>query len=302
MAGPARRQPIPGRAARQLLTEIGSRADDVRRLERGAGEVLLRSIVDATVTLFQAHAASIALFDPATERLVFRVAAGAQGQGVVGMSILPDQGLAGYVFSTGQALALSDVASDPRFGRSFAESTAYIPRSIVAVPLVDEDRTIGVLEVLDKLDSSAFSLRDVELAGVFARQAAIAISASRVERDTATLLTRVLRELVADDTDQAEPAAARDAAIAELVGAATAALHEDDDGGLWRLVELLAQIRRADPGQIDLLVDLMTVIASHSERTIRRRRSSARPVSGGRPTARSNPTRETASDPIVDDD
>jgi signal transduction protein with GAF and PtsI domain len=304
MAGSARRRPIPGRAARQLLTEIGSRADDVRRLERGAGEVLLRSIVDATVTLFQAHAASIALFDPATERLVFRVAAGAQGQGVVGMSILPDQGLAGYVFSTGQALALSDVASDPRFGRSFAESTAYVPRSIVAVPLVDEDRTIGVLEVLDKLDSSAFSLRDVELAGVFARQAAIAISASRVERDTATLLTRVLRELAADGTDQAEPAvgAARDAAIAELVDAATAALREDDEGGLWRLVELLAQIRRADPGQIDLLVDLMTVIASHSERTIRRRRPAVRPASGGRPAARSNPTRETASDPIIDED
>jgi len=185
MAGPARRRPIPGPAARRLLTEIGGRVDDVRRLERGAGEVLLRSIVDATVTLFQAHAASIALFDPPNGRLVFRVAAGEQGQGVVGVSILPDQGLAGYVFSTGQALALSDVASDPRFGRSVAESTAYVPRSIVAVPLVDEDRTIGVLEVLDKRDSSAFSLRDVELAGVFARQAAIAISASRVERDTA---------------------------------------------------------------------------------------------------------------------
>jgi len=287
-----------------MLTEIGGRVDDVRRLERGAGEVLLRSIVDATVTLFQAHAASIALFDPATGRLVFRVAAGEQGQGVVGLSILPDQGLAGYVFSTGQALALSDVASDPRFGRSVAESTAYIPRSIVAVPLVDEDRTIGVLEVLDKRDSSAFSLRDVELAGVFARQAAIAISASRVERDTATLLTRVLRELAADGTDATDGAggAADDAAIDELVGVATAALQEDDQSGLWRLVELLAQIRRADPAQLELLVDLMTVIANHSERKVRRRRSTARPGSGGRPTGRSNPTREGASEPILDDD
>ena len=69
-----------------------------------------------------------------------------------------------------------------RFGRAFAERTGYVPTSIVAVPLTDEQGTIGVLQVLDKRDSNAFTLRDVELASVFARQAAIAISASRVER------------------------------------------------------------------------------------------------------------------------
>ena len=119
--------------------------------------------------LFQAHAASIALFDPPTNRLVFRVAAGEQGSGVLGLSIPTDQGLAGYVFSTGQAIAISDVATDARFGRAFAERTGYVPTSIVAVPLVDGEGTIGVLQVLDKRDSNAFSLRDVELASVFAR-------------------------------------------------------------------------------------------------------------------------------------
>ena len=126
------------------------------------------------------------------DRLVFRVAAGEQGQGVVGLSVPPSQGLVGYVYTTGQALALSDVERDARFGRAFAGQTGYVPRSIVAVPLVDEHGTIGVLEVLDKRDEVAFSLRDIELASVFARQAAIAISASRVERDVASLLATVL--------------------------------------------------------------------------------------------------------------
>ena len=126
------------------------------------------------------------------------MAAGEQGSGVIGLSIPTDQGLAGYVYSTGQALALSDVERDRRFGRAVAEKTAYIPTSIVAVPLVDGEGTIGVLEVLDKRDSGAFSLRDVELASVFARQAAIAISASRVERDTASLLAEVARRAAGD--------------------------------------------------------------------------------------------------------
>ena len=156
---------------------------------------MLRSVVEATVALFEAEAASIALYDAATDRLVFEVAAGEQGQGVIGVSIATDQGIAGYVFTTGQALALSDVASDPRFGKAVAAQTDYMPRSLVAVPLVDEHGTIGVLEVLDKHSQAAFSLRDIELAGVFARQAAVAISASRVERDVASLLRATLADL-----------------------------------------------------------------------------------------------------------
>jgi GAF domain-containing protein len=235
----------------------------------------LRSIVEATVTLFQANAASIALYDPAADRLVFRVAAGEQGAGVLGLSIPTDQGLAGYVFSTGQAIAISDVKSDARFGRAFAERTGYVPTSIVAVPLVDEQGTIGVLQVLDKRDSNAFSLRDVELASVFARQAAIAITASRVERDTGLLLVDVARQR-ADRSLTDEEAGA-------MVAAATAELAAGDSSGLWGLVDAIGRLRRADPAQTALVTDLVGVLADHAERATRTRRR-ARPgrTTGGR--------------------
>ncbi len=186
--------PPLGPAALDLLRAIALRGEVARRLETGSARAVLQSVVEATVALFEAEAASIALYDPAGDRLVFEVAAGEQGQGVIGVAIRPDQGIAGYVYTSGQALALSDVASDPRFGRSVAEKTAYVPRSIVAVPLVDDHGTIGVLEVLDKRSQAAFSLRDIELAGVFARQAAVAIRASRVERDIGSLLRATLHD------------------------------------------------------------------------------------------------------------
>src|SRR5512144_1100657 len=125
---PADRSPRLDRRALAALRAVALRAETARRLELGSGEAVLRSVVEAAVALFQSEAASIALYDPATDRLVFRVAAGAQGQGVIGLSIRPDQGLVGYVFTSGQALALSDVQRDPRFGRSFAEQTQYVPR------------------------------------------------------------------------------------------------------------------------------------------------------------------------------
>jgi putative methionine-R-sulfoxide reductase with GAF domain len=249
-------------AAREALAAIARRAEIARRLELGGSEAVLRSIVEAAVLLFEAEAASLALFDAARRVLVFRVAAGAQGQGVVGLEIPPDRGLVGYVFSTGQALAISDVAHDPRFGRAFAEQTQYVPRSIVAVPLVDERGTIGVLEVLDKRTEATFSIRDVELAGVFARQASVAIRASRVERDVAILLTTVLRSLAGDDDPgQGVPTDGIDA----LVAAAVADVGGPDDP-LWPLVEQVAALRRAAPEQLELVAALLGVLVRQAER------------------------------------
>lgn len=262
----AERRSVPFSAqALELLQAIALRGESARRLEAGGARAVLRSVVEATVALFEAEAASIALYDRATDRLVFEVAAGEQGQGVIGVTIKPDQGIAGYVFTTGQALALSDVANDPRFGRTVAESTAYVPRSLVAVPLVDEHGTIGVLEVLDKRSEAAFSLHDIELAGVFARQAAVAISASRVERDLASLLRATLLNL-------APPGTTLTAAVDEIVAVATAGLDREDDSRLWGLVEQVARIRRADPAALELVTDLLEALARQAEREVRSRR------------------------------
>ena len=270
-AGPRRRARAFGRDARAALAAIGRRAEVARRLELGSAEAVLRSVVEAAVALFEAEAASIALYEPARNLLVFRVAAGAQGKGVVGLEIAPDRGLVGYVFSSGQALAIADVATDPRFGRSFAEQTQFVPRGIVAVPLLDERGTLGVLEVLDKRSQASFSLRDIELAGVFARQATVAIRASRVERDTATLLRSVIGALVGGE--------ASDAGIEALVRAAMADVGDPDDP-LWPLVEKVAALRRADPDQRELLGSLLDVLLRQAGRGGGRRTGRLRPPGG----------------------
>ncbi|MFL5727206.1 MAG: GAF domain-containing protein [Chloroflexota bacterium] len=244
-------------AALEAVREIALRIEAGRRLAPPTTTLLLRSIVNATVALFDAEASSIALYDPASGQLVFEVAAGSQGEGVVGVAIASDQGIAGYVFTTGQPLALSDVASDARFGRQAAEQTGYVPRSVVAVPLLDEEGSIGVLEVLDKRSDGAFDLRDIELASVFARQAAVAIRASRLERDSAALLSGALGAIAAD------PAIDVDAVVADAV----ATLSREDDGALWALADEIARIRAADPRELDLVRELLGVLVRRSERS-----------------------------------
>jgi GAF domain-containing protein len=248
--------PEPDRAALEAIRAIALRLEAGRRLSPPATTLLLRSIVDATVALFDAEASSIALYDPATQHLVFHVAAGSEGEGVVGLSIPPDQGIAGYVFTTGQPLALSDVARDSRFGRAAAEQTGYVPRSVVAVPLLDDEGSIGVLEVLDKRSEAAFDLRDIELASVFARQATVAIRATRLERDAAALLSSALNAIAADE------AASVEAVVSDAVGS----LAREEDGTLWSLADEIARIREADPVELDLVRELLGVLVRRAER------------------------------------
>ena len=245
-------------AALQILQAAARRVAAARRLQGDVETALLQSVVDAAAALFDAEAASIALFEPDPDRLEFRVAAGQQGAGVIGLAVPPSRGIVGYVFSTGQPIALSDVLSDPRFDRATAQRTGYVPRAIAAVPLVDGTTPVGVLQVLDKRSSPTFSLRDMDLLAAFARQAAAAIQATKVQRDSARLLRAVLRQVGdADLTDDQ---------LDSLVGAAAAGLDADDDSPFWRLVDQVGRLRGMSDRELSLVSDILEVVSRHSRR------------------------------------
>jgi GAF domain-containing protein len=240
------------------LEAVAARAAAASQLEPGGGEAVLQSVVDAAVVVFGAQATSIALHEPDTDRLVIRVAAGPQGRAAVGLAFGASTGIAGYVFSTGQPLAVTDVGADPRFDRATAETTGYVPHAILAVPVLDESGSIGVLEVLDGGSEGSNQLRDLDLASVFARQATIAIRAGRVERDTASLLRSALSSL----GGPAEPAADLDAAVAALAGQ----LDDEAGGRLWTLADAVARARRASPEQVGLVIEILEALARRSAR------------------------------------
>src|SRR5262249_14470834 len=196
---------------RRLLAAIEAAS---RALLPSSNLELLQSIVDTAARLFGAAAASISLVTEEQDALVFKVAAGAGRDDVVGRRIPVDHGLAGYVAMTGQPIAVSNVQQDPRFKQDFAKSTGYVPRAILATPLMVGGQVIGVMEVLDKLSAPAFGLQDMELLGVFAYQAALAIQQSQRYEQIGATVVESLQQLV-DDSLEGRPAALR----AALTGA-----------------------------------------------------------------------------------
>ncbi len=137
---------------------------------------LLRSIVEVARAIFGAKASSVFLFDAEADELVFAAVAGDEEQHLVGRRMPSSTGIAGWVLSSRTPLVLDDVQKDPRHARDVAESTGYVPKGMMAVPLLDEEEVLGVLQVLDRPQRSRFSLQEMELLGLFASQAAIALS------------------------------------------------------------------------------------------------------------------------------
>lgn len=160
---------------------------------------LLKSVVDAAAHIFGAAAASILLVNEVEQVLEFKVAYGAGQDEIIGRKIPLDQGIAGYVAATGQPIAISNVQQDPRFNQDFAQSTGYVPRSILATPLISNARVIGVMEVLDKISAPSFGMQDMELLGFFAHQAAIAIHQSQIYELLGEALVRGLKDILSHD-------------------------------------------------------------------------------------------------------
>jgi GAF domain-containing protein len=136
---------------------------------------LLTGITEVARSIFGAMASSILLLDEETDELVFEAIAGYGEDDMIGMRFPSDTGIAGWVLSTRTPLILDDVQNDPRFAKDFAAGTGYVPQGLMAVPLLHDERALGVLEVLDRPQQSTFSLQEMELLGLFANQAAIAL-------------------------------------------------------------------------------------------------------------------------------
>ncbi len=252
----------PSGAGIALLRSVALRAETALHLEARLQTTLLQSIVTTTVALFEAEAASIALYRPVPETLEFVIAAGAQGQGVVGLSIPASQGIAGYAFTTGEPIAIAEPERDERFTKDFSAGTGYVPRTILAVPMRSEGRTTGVLEILDKR-AGTFTMRDIELAVVFANQAAVAIQIGARALEAQQLMRIMLASDIADD----------DAELEAMISAATRA--QPGDERFWEFVDSIVQMELERPEERALAIDILDAVGKYTS-TSRRRTARSR--------------------------
>ncbi len=139
-------------------------------------DVVLHSILDKAVELLQVQSGSLLLIDEQTRELVFCVVNGPAGAKLLNKRLPPGVGIVGAVARDGKPLIVNDAKADPRHYGEIDLATSTYTQSLLCVPLITKGRTIGVLEVLNKLDGTPFDTSDCDLLSAFAAQSAIALS------------------------------------------------------------------------------------------------------------------------------
>lgn len=226
------------------------------------GDAMLPPLPDAVVASLPkvcrlalgAAACSIAVADD--DEVRYLAADGAGADGIVGRRLPLGRGIAGWVVASGEALAVSDLEQDPRFNRTVAEETGYVPSRMLVLPLLYGDSVVGAMSVLDpdRLDADGMGA-----AKVFADHAALTIVQAREAVRLGRVLLGAIERAAGDGSDLTvalEAAAGGDGPWSQREPAAIASV--------FRRLALLGDLERELA--LDLLHDAVSYVERRRER------------------------------------
>ena len=151
---------------------------------------LLQTITSTATELLDCEASSILLYDEKNPRLYFAASTGTDPGKLAEIPVPMEGSIAGTIFRTNQPMILNNVEQDPRHYSNVSDQVKLKINTLLGVPMPIKDRTVGVLEALNKRDG-IFNERDVAILSVTAAHAAIAINNARMLQTTQQALEKV---------------------------------------------------------------------------------------------------------------
>jgi diguanylate cyclase (GGDEF)-like protein len=169
-----------------ILTDIVKTANSILE-PRKVIELIMQKIQQ----LIPCEVWSMLMLDEEKGELTFELALGEKGKDVSTLRVKVGEGVAGWVAQTGKPTIVNDTSKDPRFARRFDEKTHFVTRSILCAPLISRGRTIGVVQVINRLGGK-FTQADLDLLLTLVEPCAIAI-------ENAILFQRTEQLTITDD-------------------------------------------------------------------------------------------------------
>ncbi|MCB1583843.1 MAG: SpoIIE family protein phosphatase [Marinicella sp.] len=138
---------------------------------------ILRRAVTRIKSYMDAEAASVFLLDKEQQNLVCRASAGPVD--VTSMALKINVGIIGRTFTTGESQMIKDARKDADFVCHVDTLTGFQTRSVLCAPLISQGKTIGVIQVLNKLNEDLFHTRDLDILRLLATPIALAVQNAR---------------------------------------------------------------------------------------------------------------------------
>ncbi len=212
-SGPRRGAAEPAGAAPRPARSVSRRLDDTERKLRELEflhefaqlatsardwDELMRTLVDRTTVALEVEVCSFYLMDRDAQRLTLAATNGLDREQIGRVSLAVGQGITGIAAAERRPVEVPDVREDPRFAwvRGFDQAKFT---SMLSVPLIWQDRVIGVLNV-QTVENRRFSEAEVEFLVTIAGLLAAIVEKGRLQAEQ----ERQLRTLTALDSARAE--------------------------------------------------------------------------------------------------
>ena len=169
----ALREYLQGLRALQQDTQAIASARDL--------ESFLSRVLYTALKAMDAADGSLMLVDYETDELVFAVVKGMLQSTLQGYRFPKTAGVAGWVATHAEPLIVGNPRLDDRFYSRIDETFGFETTSLICVPLLGQDKVIGVIEVLNKFSRQAFNEVDLDVLTILAHIAAEAIE--RMEKE-----------------------------------------------------------------------------------------------------------------------
>ena len=144
--------------------------------------------------------ASVLVRDGREGDLRFLTAIGKVADQLIGITIPAGKGIAGFVLSSGQPMAITDVGEDSAFYAEIDRHTGFSTQTILATPLRYNGEVVGVLEYVNRRGQppfAPFTPAEMDQAAIYADAVAAMVNAY----ETAKLFSDLSERVLSSDSD-----------------------------------------------------------------------------------------------------
>ncbi len=152
-------------------------------------DTICRRVLEETSRFVPVQNTSIMLMDAKTGELRTGFAVGRDAEGARDFRTDSASGFVGHVLRSGQPVTVCDIRTDGRI------NLPYQAVSILCVPLITDDRPIGMLLACDKLSGEEFWSRELKLLGLFASEVAASIRKAQLYEEIRELFINTVEAL-----------------------------------------------------------------------------------------------------------
>lgn len=161
----------------ERLTQIGHELSSAADLDR-----VLRSILTGAAELTGSESASVLALDEQSNTLRFLASSSAQQNMLATIPVPLNKSIAGMVFSQKKTAAVNHVSKSPFHYKKTDQISGFKTRSLLAAPVLFRNESLGVIEVVNKIDGSDYNGDDVTILETLASQTAIAVQNTRLQK------------------------------------------------------------------------------------------------------------------------